>query len=35
MEKVKEFWDPSYPTYIEVPRDYWVCSHDVEYIESN
>jgi hypothetical protein len=20
-----------YPTYIEVPEDYWVFSHDVEY----
>ena len=21
-----------YPTYIEVPEDYWVCSHNVEWI---
>ena len=28
-------WDKEYPEYIEVPEDYWVCSHDVEYIESN
>ena len=21
-----------YPTYMEVPKNYWVCSHDVEYI---
>ena len=28
-------WDREYPTHVEVPEDYWVCSHDVEYIESN
>ena len=28
-------WDREYPTHIEVPEDYWVCSHNVEYIESN
>ena len=28
-------WDKEYPTHIEVPEDYWVCSHNVEYIESN
>jgi len=28
-------WDKEYPTHIEVPEDYWVCSHSVEYIESN
>jgi hypothetical protein len=28
-------WDKEYPEYIEVLEDYWVCSHDVEYIESN
>jgi len=22
-----------YPTHIEVPDDYWVSTHDVEYIE--
>ena len=22
-----------YPTYIEVPEDYWICSHNVEYVE--
>ena len=22
-----------YPTYIEVPEGYWVCSHNVEYEE--
>ena len=27
-------WDKEYPTHIEVPEDYWVFSHDVEYIES-
>jgi len=24
-------WDREYPTHIEVPEDYWVCSHNVEY----
>ena len=28
-------WDREYPTHVEVPEDYWVCSHSVEYIESN
>jgi hypothetical protein len=28
-------WDRDYPTHIEIPEDYWVCSHSVEYIESN
>ena len=27
------YWDREYPTDIEVPEDYWVCSHDVEYVE--
>ena len=31
MGKVNEYYTP-YPTHIEVPEDYWVCSHDVEYI---
>ena len=22
-----------YPTHVEVPKGYWVCSHDVEYVE--
>ena len=22
-----------YPTHIEVPEGYWVCSHDTEYVE--
>ena len=26
------YWDREYPTYVEVPEDYWVCSHNVEYI---
>ena len=25
----------NYPLIIEVPEDYWVSSHDVEYVESN
>ena len=28
-----DYWDSEYPTHIEVPEDYWVCSHDVEYVE--
>ena len=27
-----DYWDSEYPTHIEVPEDYWVCSHNVEYI---
>ncbi len=30
-----DYWDSEYPTYIEVPEDYWVCSHLVEYVEGN
>ena len=30
MGKVEYF--TSYPTHIEVPEGYWVCSHDVEYV---
>ena len=29
------YWDSEYPTHIEVPEDYWVCSHNVEYINEN
>ncbi len=28
-------WDREYPTHIEVPEDYWVCSINVEYIVEN
>ena len=28
-------WDKEYPEYIEVPENYWVCSHNVEWVESN
>ena len=28
-----DYWDSEYPTHVEVPEDYWVCSHDVEYVE--
>ena len=24
-------WDREYPTHVEVPEDYWVCSHNIEY----
>ena len=27
------YWDREYPTHIEVPEGYWVCSHDTEYVE--
>ena len=27
-----DYWDSEYPTHLEVPEDYWVCSHDVEYV---
>ena len=26
------YWDSEYPTHIEVPEDYWVCSNNVEYV---
>ena len=28
-----DYWDSEYPTHIEVPKNYWVSSHNVEYIE--
>ena len=28
-------WDKEYPEYIEVPEDYWVCSHNVEWINED
>ena len=24
-------WDREYPTHVEVPENYWIFSHDVEY----
>ena len=24
-------WDREYPTHVEVPKDYWVSSHNIEY----
>ena len=30
-----EYWDKEYPTYIEVPEGYWVCSYNVEYINED
>ncbi len=30
---MNDYWDSEYPTHIEVPEDYWVCSHNVEYID--
>jgi len=26
-----DYWDSEYPTHIEVPEGYWVCSHNVEW----
>jgi len=28
-------WDREYPTHVEVPEDYWICSHNVEYISED
>ena len=28
------YWDREYPTHVEVPEDYWVCSHNVEWINN-
>ena len=30
-----DYWDSEYPTHIEVPEGYWVCSHNVEYINED
>ena len=27
-----DYWDKEYPTHIEVPEGYWVCSHNVEWV---
>ena len=24
------YWDKEYPTHIEIPEGYWVCSHNVD-----
>ena len=26
-----DYWNSEYPTHIEVPEDYWVYSHNIEY----
>ena len=26
------YWDKEYPTHIEVPEDYWVCSYNVRWV---
>ena len=31
---MNDYWDREYPTHIEVPKDYWVCSHEIEYVQS-
>ena len=28
---MENYWDSEYPTHIEVPEGYWVCSHNVDY----
>ena len=30
-----EYWDTEYPTYIEIPKNYWVSSHNVEYVNED
>ena len=30
-----DYWDSEYPTHIEVPEGYWVCSHNVELIDED
>ncbi len=27
------YFDKEYPTHIEIPENYWVLSHNIEYIE--
>ena len=29
------YWDSEYPTHVEVPEDYWVCSKEKRKNESN
>ena len=29
------YWDLECVTHIEVPKDYWVCSHNVEWINED
>ena len=29
------YWDKEYPTHVEIPEDYWICSHNVEYISED
>ena len=32
MGKVEDnYWHTEYPTHIEIPENYWVFSHNVEY----
>ena len=28
-------WNKEYPTYIEVPEGYWVCSHNVGWVNED
>ncbi len=28
---MSDYWDSEYPTHIEIPKNYWVYSQDVEY----
>ena len=32
---MSEEYFTKYPTHIEISENYWVCSHNVEYVESN
>ena len=29
------YWDKKYPEYIEVSENYWVSSHNVEYVNED
>ena len=32
---MNEYWDKEYPTHIEIPEGYWVCSYNVEWVNEN
>ena len=29
--KIENYWNSEYPIYVEIPKDYWVSSHNIEY----
>ena len=33
--KEESYWDSEYPKYIEVPKNYWISSHNIEYLYVN